>query len=233
LKLRTTFGILLLLAVGGSATAGLIAYANMTDTQQPPQAADVRSPASYPVIAGIKADKLSTTAALPPTTDEPPSSQNSNSAIMTSSISSSADRNLLSGKPFDRSLFNEPAPAATSDELPQPPPSKTAIVKPGKSTNVLLNDAQIAHLKERLKLSSTQEPYWPEIEAALRDVVKQIYEANKKARGTTVPINTTTAEVERLKTAAIPLLMRLRPDQKNEVLMLARIIGMDKMIAIL
>jgi hypothetical protein len=234
LKLKTIFGILLLLAAGGGITAGLITYANKVDPP-PQQAADVRSSATYPVIAGIKADKLPaiTTPAL--TTNEPSPDQNSNSALITSSISPNvaADRSLLSGKPFDGSLFNEPTPAATSDEAPQPPPSKTAIVKPGKSTNVLLNDAQIAHLKERLKLSSAQEPYWPEIEAALRDVVKQIYEANKKARGATVPINTNTTEVERLKTAAIPLLMRLRPDQKTEVLMLARIIGMDKMIATL
>ena len=62
----------------------------------------------------------------------------------------------------------------------QPATKKAAAVKPPKPTNVILNDAQIASLKQRLKLSPSQESYWPELEAALRAVVKQIYEANRE-----------------------------------------------------
>jgi len=64
-------------------------------------------------------------------------------------------------------------------------------------------------------------------------VVKQIYEANKKSPGKTMPVDTSTPEVERLKTAAMPLLMQMRADQKAEVIMLARIIGMEKLVAML
>jgi hypothetical protein len=105
---------------------------------------------------------------------------------------------------------------------------KTAKPKP---TNVLLNDAQISALRQRLRLSASQEQLWPEIEAALRGVVHQIYEANRKAHGATVPVDTTTPEVERLKTAALPFLMQMRPDQKTEIITLARVIGMEKMVA--
>jgi len=132
------------------------------------------------------------------------------------------------GLPGDmKPSVTEAAPARPKAAAAPPP------AKPAKPTNVILNDAQIASLKQRLRLSPAQEPYWPEIEAALRGVVKQIYEANKNARGKPVPVDTNTAEVERLKTAAMPLLMQMRPDQKAEVINLARIIGMEKLVAML
>ncbi len=134
--------------------------------------------------------------------------------------------------PMGDKLSDDTTKPAAGD-LPSQAKAKATPVKPPKPTNVVLNDAQIASLRERLKLTPAQQQFWPEIEVALRAVVKQIYEANKKAHGGTVPVDTTTPEVERLKTVATPLLMQMRPDQKAEIVMLARIIGMERLVAML
>jgi hypothetical protein len=97
----------------------------------------------------------------------------------------------------------------------------------------VLGDAQIAALKQRLRLSPGQEPYWPQIEAALRGVGRQIQEASRRARGAPVAVDTSTPEVERLKSAAMPFLMQMRPDQKTEIVSLARLMGMERMVALL
>jgi hypothetical protein len=43
-----------------------------------------------------------------------------------------------------------------------------------------------------------------------------------------VPIDPDAAEVQQLKTAAMPLLVQLREDQKREVRLLARLIGLEQ-----
>jgi ABC-type transporter Mla MlaB component len=46
-----------------------------------------------------------------------------------------------------------------------------------------------------------------------------------------MPIDPDSAEVQQLKSAAMPLLFQLREDQKNEVRSLARLIGLEKVAA--
>ena len=46
-----------------------------------------------------------------------------------------------------------------------------------------------------------------------------------------VPIDPEAAEVQQLKSAAMPLLFQLREDQKREVRSLARLIGLEKVAA--
>ncbi|MGP8122936.1 MAG: hypothetical protein ACLP8B_20725, partial [Xanthobacteraceae bacterium] len=77
------------------------------------------------------------------------------------------------------------------------------------------------------------QPYWPEIEVSLRAVARQINEANRKAHGAAMAVDVSSPEVERLKNAAMPFLMQMRPDQKAEIVMLARMIGMEDMVAML
>ena len=48
-----------------------------------------------------------------------------------------------------------------------------------------------------------------------------------------VPIDPEYAEVQQLKSAAMPLLFQLREDQKSEVRSLARIIGLEKVAAMI
>jgi hypothetical protein len=107
--------------------------------------------------------------------------------------------------------------------LPPPPPAPT---QPAHSA--LLDDNQISGLKGRLRLSSDQVEYWPAVEAALRDVVRTQLRGTKHAVAGKVNIDTDSPEVQKLIWAAMPLLMRLRDDQKNEVRKLARVIGLDQ-----
>jgi hypothetical protein len=118
-----------------------------------------------------------------------------------------------------------PAPAA-------PPKPKVAAKPPVQKPYALLSDAQIASIKERLKLSSSQESYWPAVENALRAVARKIH-ATRQAdpSGAGAIIDPEAAEVQQLKSAAMPLLFQLREDQKREVRMLARLIGLEKVAA--
>jgi hypothetical protein len=118
---------------------------------------------------------------------------------------------------------------------PAAPPKPKAASKPQPQKNyALLSDIQIAGIKERLKLSSAQESYWPPVETALRAVARKIHagrQANPNAPG--VPIDPEAEEVQQLKSAAMPLLFQLREDQKSEVRSLARIIGLEKVAAMI
>jgi hypothetical protein len=100
---------------------------------------------------------------------------------------------------------------------------------PAQKSYTLLSDGQIAGIKERLKLSSSQESYWPAVETALRAVARKIHTTRQgNSNGAAPQIDPDSAEVQQLKSAAMPLLFQLREDQKEEVRKLARIIGLDK-----
>ncbi len=122
--------------------------------------------------------------------------------------------------------------AATADPVTAPKP-KSVAKSPVQKSYALLSDAQIAGIKERLKLSPDQESYWPAVENALRAVARKIH-ATRQAEpvGAPVPpIDPDAAEVQQLKSAAMPLLFQLREDQKREVRSLARLIGLEKVAA--
>jgi hypothetical protein len=115
-------------------------------------------------------------------------------------------------------------PPSPSDDKPKRLPSPPAA----PATSGLLDDGQIAGLKGRLRLTSDQVEYWPAVEAALRDVVRTQLRGTRHVFGGKVNINTNSPEVQKLIWAAMPLLMRLRDDQKSEVRKLARVIGLDQ-----
>jgi hypothetical protein len=119
------------------------------------------------------------------------------------------------------------APPSPSYDKPKPLPPAAAP----QAANGLLDDGQIAGLKGRLRLTSDQVEYWPAVEAALRDVVRKQLRGTKHVSGGKVNIDTNSAEVQKLIWAAMPLLMRLRDDQKSEVRKLARVIGLEQVAA--
>jgi hypothetical protein len=115
-----------------------------------------------------------------------------------------------------------------------PPKPKVASKPPVQKSYALLSDGQIAGIKERLKLSSSQESYWPAVEDALRAVARKIHatrQTDPNATGT--PIDPDAEEVQQLKSAAMPLLFQLREDQKREVRALARLIGLEKVASMI
>jgi hypothetical protein len=134
--------------------------------------------------------------------------------------------------PADIEMPKMAAPAAMP-AAPLAPPKPKLVAKPApQKTYALLSDAQIAGIKDRLRLSSSQEYYWPAVETALRAVARKIHatrQADPKATG--IPIDPDAEEVQQLKSAAMPLLFQLREDQKQEVRTLARLIGLEKVAA--
>ncbi len=112
---------------------------------------------------------------------------------------------------------------------PVPPKPKLAAKPPVQKPYALLSDTQIAGIKDRLKLSPSQESYWPAVENALRAVARKIHAARQAdPANTSAPIDPEAEEVQQLKSAAMPLLFQLREDQKREVRSLARLIGLEK-----
>ncbi|MEH2611584.1 hypothetical protein [Bradyrhizobium sp. AZCC 1693] len=154
----------------------------------------------------------------------------------TAALSEPLRQAYASTAPADIGLPKELAPVVVA---PTPPPkpkqANPAAAKPQPQKNyALLSDVQIAGIKDRLKLSASQESYWPPVESALRAVARKIHagrQANPSAAG--VPIDPDSAEVQQLKSAAMPLLFQLREDQKSEVRSLARIIGLEKVAAMI
>ena len=160
----------------------------------------------------------------------------------TAALSEPLRQAYASTAPADIGLPKEVAPAAPmapAAASPVAPLKPKAVAKPQpqpqpQKNYALLSDVQIAGIKDRLKLSASQESYWPPVETALRAVARKIHagrQANPTASG--VPIDPESAEVQQLKSAAMPLLFQLREDQKSEVRSLARIIGLEKVAAMI
>jgi hypothetical protein len=120
-------------------------------------------------------------------------------------------------------------PAPEKPKLLEPKPAAVAR-PPAQKSYALLSDAQIAGIKDRLKLTPDQEYYWPGIENALRAVSRKIQAArlSDPNNAAAIKIDPDGAEVQELKSAAMPLLFQLREDQKREVRSLARLIGLEK-----
>ncbi|HET7885001.1 MAG TPA: hypothetical protein VFL62_02125 [Bradyrhizobium sp.] len=123
--------------------------------------------------------------------------------------------------------LGDPAPEKPKAVEPKP---AVAAKPPVHKSYALLSDAQIAGIKDRLKLTPDQEYYWPGIENALRAVSRKIQAArlSDPNNAAAVKIDPDGAEVQQLKSAAMPLLFQLREDQKREVRSLARLIGLEK-----
>ncbi|WP_424627712.1 hypothetical protein [Bradyrhizobium sp. SYSU BS000235] len=121
---------------------------------------------------------------------------------------------------------------ATANAYLTAPPPRVVTPKPEKPSRLLLSDMQIAGIKQRLKLTAAQERYWPPMEAALRDVMVQVYDYQKRGKKSgEESFDTESASVTRLKETSRALFTQLRTDQKNEIMMLARIAGVSSVVA--
>jgi hypothetical protein len=124
--------------------------------------------------------------------------------------------------------------AATGETVPPKAQAASAPARraTSRSSNVL-NDAQIASIRQRLKLTAEQERMWPAVEAALSKIVYTKNAMNPQTRaaqssGSSAPyIDPSSPEVQQLKSAALPLIMRLNDEQKREVKMLAYVMGLE------
>jgi hypothetical protein len=153
---------------------------------------------------------------------------------------------LANNSPYERELFS-PVPfypvAAAVTGMPAHSAAQESERSLGPDTvrrrvayhpKSVLNDAQIASIKERLNLTPAQEAMWPPVEAALRKISYIRNPADAQNRRAQQPserlafIDPDSAEVRQLKYAALPLFMRLNDDQKREVNSLAYVMGLSK-----
>jgi hypothetical protein len=166
-----------------------------------------------------KADKLAVAAVAsldPPQAVAPPSESLRQAFAATTTADIEAPKVIAPGE--------APAMMPLAPEKP-----KLAGKPPTQKSYALLSDAQIAAIKARLKLSTEQQSYWPAVETALRAVARKIHETRQAdPHATGAPIDPEAAEVQQLKSAAMPLLFQLREDQKREVRALARLIGLEQ-----
>ena len=142
--------------------------------------------------------------------------------------------------------------AAVANVAPQTKPeTKPAIVptrsiaaaaprKPAprarKDSGELFNDAQLASIKTRLKLSEYQEQYWPPVETALRAIGQRVAHGGVPrtaamgyaSESRIAQIDPDSAEVQQLKSAAFPLIMSMNDDQKQQVRNIAHVMGLER-----
>ena len=192
-------------------------------TQAPP-------PRPLATNRAAKADRLVPTLALASAAIDPvqvPADKLSQAPLLTEPLRQAFAAATPSDFPMPKASVNEAPEAPAAVEAPAKP--KVAAKPQPQKTYSLLSEVQIAGIRDRLKLSSSQEYYWPSVETALRNVVRKI-SANKLSNPNApgVPIDPNCDEVQQLKSAAMPLLFQLRDDQKEEVRKLARIIGLEK-----
>jgi zinc resistance-associated protein len=130
--------------------------------------------------------------------------------------------------------------AAAAERLARPAPR--AVAKPSTAParplaasrpGYILDDAQIASIKERLHLTPDQESMWPAVEAALRNMAyKRAQQAAVRGAARNVQAAAVDPEaVQGLKSAAVPLIMSFNDEQKEEVRSLAHVMGLDQLAA--
>jgi hypothetical protein len=125
--------------------------------------------------------------------------------------------------------------AAPKPEPAKAQPANTAPRRVASRPSGVLNDAQIANIKQRLNLTADQEQMWPAVETALRKIAytkgamsPQVHTAQSSSERMAY-IDPGSAEVQQLKYAALPLIMRLNDDQRREVKMMAHVMGLEGM----
>jgi hypothetical protein len=108
----------------------------------------------------------------------------------------------------------------------KPPVAAHSLTRPG----AVLNDAQIANIKRRLNLTPDQERMWPSVESALRNLSYAKAHGGHDAAQAVAQIDPASAEVQNLKSAAMPLVMSFSGDQMRELQSISRVAGLDKLV---
>jgi hypothetical protein len=125
-----------------------------------------------------------------------------------------------------------PAPRTVKRAEAKAPPVRTAE-RHAERPGFMLNDAQIASIKARLHLTPDQQRMWPAVEVALRNIAyakeRTAHHHGASPNTEVASLDPNGAEVQDLKSAAIPLIMSFNDEQKNEVRSLAHVMGLDKL----
>jgi outer membrane biosynthesis protein TonB len=144
----------------------------------------------------------------------------------------------------------EPKSESKSEPKPEPKPAPKAQARPlvvatrslapvrhpspSRDSGMLFNEAQLTSIKARLRLSDYQEQYWPPVAAALHAIgVRVAQEPVRPAsayagEGALAGIDPDGPEVQQLKSVAFPLIMSMNYEQKDQVRVLARMMGLEQ-----
>jgi hypothetical protein len=123
-----------------------------------------------------------------------------------------------------------PRPRPASHEITsavRPAPAKRPAPPAEDADDLVLSNGQIDRIKTALALSPDQEAYWPGVAAELRAIAKQ-QPKRSATKGHPPKLNVDPDSVQRLYTAAAPLIMRLREDQKRTARQLALMLGLQE-----
>ncbi len=104
---------------------------------------------------------------------------------------------------------------------------------------IMVSYGQIARLKSDLKLTEAQEPLWPAVERAFREIgQQQQFEQGAAPQSFVQGIKTRAAAIgmnalalRQIAAAAYPLIRTLNAEQKQSALSFARSIGLDSVVA--
>jgi hypothetical protein len=212
-------------------------YASPAASPAPPVAAAAPSPA---ISSSVPRSPAPTAAARPAL---PPQLASASPDLPAAALAYAAPDLDQPAEPVARP--ENPAAAKRAVQAPRPaspnPAGQAATSQAYSSqaaasaSNAVLNGAQIASIRERLKLTSYQSQLWPPVESALRDIVYQGHPAGPKLASNAPPnmrgaqIDPNGAPVQRLKSAAFPLIMSLSEEQKQEVRTMVRLMGLENL----
>ena len=125
-----------------------------------------------------------------------------------------------------------PAPRPSAAARPATAAAATAMVARHATANrpgYVLDDAQIASIKERLHMTADQEQMWPAVEVALRNIAYLRMQAARRSGASDGAADPDPDAVASLKSAAVPLIMSFDDDQKQEVRNIAHVMGLDRL----
>jgi hypothetical protein len=207
--------------VTGAAVTSILSRESMSLSEAAMPAPVVANPVAN---RESKQDRLSVIS-LAQASVEPTQNIRSASEILRQAYASSSTADVEAAKAV-AALAPSTVPAASAPQAAKP---KVAARPAPQKSYALLSDAQIAGIKDRLRLSSSQESYWPGVETALKAVARKLSAAKlSNPQASAAQLDPDCEEVQQLKSAAMPLLFQLREDQKDEVRKLARIIGLEQ-----
>jgi hypothetical protein len=241
------------LLMGGAAVTSILARGNMGLPEAETAASVVKSPIANRENKRDRLSVMSLAQASVPSAPERTQGIRAAADVLRQAYASSSGADVEAAKAVEALSRVAPQPSSESQvasiqsatppsmtlqsvtpqaNTPQAPKPKAAARPAPQKSYALLSDVQIAGIKERLRLSPSQESYWPGVETALRAVARKIH-ADKQSNpaATAAQLDPDCAEVQQLKSAAMPLLFQLREDQKDEVRKLARIIGLERVAA--
>jgi hypothetical protein len=214
-------------SAGNSSAAEVVALRFPQDWSAAPPAVTLAALRSLPADAGLFSPVPMVLPSQPQSTAEQPVREKTTTSFDPRMVQTAS---LGSVPTIAAAAEGSARPALRAVAKPSAAPTRPlANSRPG----YILDDAQIASIKERLHLTPDQESMWPAVEAALRNMA---YQRAQQAAARGAARNTQAAAVDPeavqgLKAAAAPLIMSFSAEQKDEVRSLAHVMGLDQLAA--